>query len=344
MSNDLNTEAYDYIYPEALVATAPVRDFRTMWVQAGAPEPQEIQPSDIPSLFKSSDVLVINDTMVLKRRVTTPAGLEILFLSETERPNVWQVLFPAREVKDNAEIALPGNVMAKLLARGLPQTLEVSEKLDENYFNQHGELALPPYIQKARGQRYNRENEMHDYQTAWAETPGSLAAPTASLHFTSGDLTKIKNAGVTIVPLTLHVGLGTFLPVKSQILSEHKMHAEEIFIPRATTEKIIAAKATGHRVWALGTTAVRALESWGHGRLKETSAGDFAGASDLFITPGFKFEVVDAIMTNFHQPKSTLLALVSAWAGRERVLSAYEWAIARQFRLFSYGDFSIWTR
>lgn len=342
MPGALHTKLFDFTYPESLVATEPRLGFRTMWV-AGQAAPTELQPSEIIHIFKPGDLLVLNDTKVLKRRVTTPQGLEILFL-ESLPDNTWEVLFPARGVKDNVDFPLPGGLTAQLVERGLPQKIKVSGPLTESYFSEHGELALPPYIQKARGERHNRETENSIYQTAWAQKPGSYAAPTASLHFQNQDLEKFREVGVQTATLTLHVGLGTFLPVKTENLEEHKMHAEEIFIPRETIEKIVATKKAGGRVWALGTTVTRALESWARGKLSETSKGDVAGASDLFITPGFQFEVVDALMTNFHQPKSTLLALVSAWAGRENVLSAYQWAIEKKFRLFSYGDLTIWTR
>jgi S-adenosylmethionine:tRNA ribosyltransferase-isomerase len=342
MPGALHTKLFDFTYPESLVATEPRLDFRTMWV-AGHAAPKELQPSEIIQIFKPGDLLILNDTKVLKRRVTTPQGLEILFL-ESLPDNTWEVLFPAREVKDNTDFPLPGGFAAQLVERGLPQKIKVSGQLTEDYFSEHGELALPPYIQKARGERHNRGDESAMYQTAWAQKPGSYAAPTASLHFQNQDLEKFRAAGVRTATLTLHVGLGTFLPVKAENLSDHKMHAEEIFIPRETIEKIVATKKAGGRVWALGTTVTRALESWARGKLSETSSGDIEGSSDLFITPGFQFEVVDALMTNFHQPKSTLLALVSAWAGRENVLSAYQWAIEKKFRLFSYGDLTIWTR
>lgn len=338
----MQTSDFDFIYPENLVATEPLPEHRTMWVQ-GSQEPREIGHSEIFSLFEPGDVLVINDTKVLRRRVTSRENLEILFL-RSDNGVVWDVLFPARGVRDDKEIALPGGVTAKLVARGLPQKLLLSMPLTESYFAEFGELALPPYIQKARGERHNRADEERWYQTAWAERPGSQAAPTASLHFSASDLDKFRDVGVKVLPLTLHVGMGTFLPIKTENLMEHQMHSEPVFIPAETIQQISEAKKCGRRVWALGTTVVRALESWGHGRLQENESGSFCGDTHIFIRPEFRFEVVDALLTNFHQPKSTLLALVSAFAGRECALSAYEWAIAHQFRLFSYGDLSIWTR
>lgn len=346
----MQTSDFDYNYPERLVATEPKPQFRAMWVPADGQGPREISPTEISTLFRPGDVLVINDTKVLRRRVMALNGLEILFLhSEPCRNNsyeaeTWAVLFPAREVRDQEKFDLPGGVTARLVARGLPQKIEVSHALDENYFLKNGELALPPYIQKARGVRRNHPEEEKWYQTAWATQPGSHAAPTASLHFTQKNLTDLSAHGVKVVPITLHVGIGTFLPVKTEELEQHKMHAEFCSLPPDTVRTLCEARSQGRRVWALGTTVTRALESWAHGGLKENEDGGFSGDTDIFIRPGFQFEVVDGLLTNFHQPRSTLLALVSAFVGHENALSAYRWAIEREFRLFSYGDLSIWER
>jgi len=338
----MQTSTFHYAYPGSLVATEPRADFRTLVCsKASASHYQEITREDIFSLFQEGDVLAINDTRVLRRRVTAPNGFEILFLNSKNGED-WDVLCPARSVRDGEDIPLPNGVRAQIVERGLPQRLRVSEPLTEDYFARFAELALPPYIQKARLQRHNGPDEEKWYQTAWASQAGSYAAPTASLHFSWGDLSRWENIGVTIAPFTLHVGLGTFLPVKAKNLNDHVMHAEPVFIPQSSIQKIQKAKREGGKVWALGTTAVRALESWGAGRLHETPEGDYAGSTDLFIRPGFHFTVVDRLMTNFHQPESTLLALVAAFSGLENTLAAYEWAISRKFRLFSYGDLSIW--
>ena len=216
--------------------------------------------------------------------------------------------------------------------------------LTDEYFAQHGHLALPPYIQKARQKREPLAADEAWYQTAWAETAGSLAAPTASLHFSAQDLEELKDKGVHVAPLTLHVGIGTFLPVKTENLDEHLMHKEWAHIPTSSIESIQLAKKNQKRVWALGTTVVRSLESWAHERLQVAPEGAAFGETDLFIRPGFEFRVVDAMLTNFHQPCSTLLALVAAFSGLERVQKAYGYAIDKRFRLFSYGDLSLWLK
>lgn len=365
----MRTSDLHYDYPEYLVAKEPQDDFRTLYVETN--EPIEIAKKQLLQYFRPGDVLVINDTKVLRRRVTSTNGLEILFLNEVASFNSspgfqpqgfqrWSVLFPAREIKDGATFTLPGfqggplnnePITARLIERGLPQVIEVSRPLDEAYFAEHAELALPPYIQKARGERRNRPEDINWYQSAWACQPGSFAAPTASLHFTSTDLEYLQACGVTIAPLTLHVGLGTFLPIKTTHLEEHVMHKEFAFLPTPTVRAILQAQQneirahnkTRQRVWALGTTVTRALESWGNGLLQET-VGGYVGETDLFIHAGYKFKVVEGLLTNFHQPGSTLLALVTAFAGYERVMNAYKWAIKNNFRLFSYGDLSVWKR
>ncbi len=349
----MKTTELDYIYPESLVATEPQKQLRVL-VRSLSPrngsvpdgkitEPVEQNKAQLFDHFRKGDVLVVNDTKVERRRVTTQSGLEILFLSSNAQKTEGQVLCAARDLKDGQKIAMPGSVTAELVARGLPQTLRLDRALDPAYFTEHGELALPPYIQKARGERKNRPDEEKWYQTDWARATGSQAAPTASLHFTKSDLMQLNARGVIVAPLTLHVGMGTFLPIKTDDLSEHKMHSEYVSIPSATVEQIIESKRAGHKVWALGTTVTRSLESWAQGLLTEGFTGT-AGETTLFIKPGYKFEVVDCLLTNFHQPRSTLLALVSAFAGRETVLNSYQWAIAHNFKLFSYGDLTAWIK
>ncbi|OFZ18649.1 MAG: hypothetical protein A2Z20_04760 [Bdellovibrionales bacterium RBG_16_40_8] len=337
------TADFYYNFPEHLVATKPHENFRTMWLGANDSLPSEIAKNELLLRLNPGDVLAINDTRVLRRRVTALNGLEILFLKQISANN-WEVLCPASKLRNGEEFCLPNDINARLEARGLPQKLWVSKPFDENYFVKHGELALPPYIQKARGNRKNYPEEEKWYQTAWAEKLGSQAAPTASLHFTNSDLDFLRGRGVQIAPLTLHVGMGTFLPIKSKSLEEHHMHNESTQVPLSTIKIISHAKSKNKKVWALGTTVTRALESWGHGLLREDANRDFIGDTELFIRPGFRFEVVDGLFTNFHQPCSTLLALVSAFAGRDRVISSYEWAISQNFRLFSYGDLTAWTR
>ncbi len=329
----------DFDFPAELLAQAPQRPSRVMWVDSKGP--LEISLNSLIEKIPAGDVLVLNDTRVLKRRVFAD-DLEILFLNSKSELQ-WEVLFPSKKYKIGDFINLPGGVKAKLLRKGRPQTLEVDCVLDENYFQKVAELPLPPYIQKARDQRHTSQEDESWYQTAWAEKPGSLAAPTASLHFSNDDLVRLKDRKVNIQKVTLHVGLGTFLPVTVDDLNEHEMHDEFLEVSRETWENILQARQQGHRVWCLGTTSVRALESVAQNLITSSEAG-FFGSTKLLIQPGYQFQVVDRLLTNFHQPQSTLLALVSAFAGLDPVKACYSWAIERRFRLFSYGDLSVWIR
>ncbi len=352
----MRIEELDFPYPENLVATERAPRSRVLLTR----EPFQFQElggglQELTEFFESGDVLVLNDTKVLARRVFSEQGLEILFLDSKDEAE-WSVLCPSTRWKNGTLQNLPGGVTLELVARGRPQTVKASQPLTADYFEQHGDLPLPPYIQKARDERKNRAQDKTQYQTAWAEKPGSLAAPTASLHFTTEDLAHLRAKGVLIKHVTLHVGLGTFLPVTTDTLDEHIMHAELAEIPYDTWQAIIEAKARGHHIWALGTTVTRTLESAANGLL-EKAAPDvvceyvindhralFFGETKLFIKPGYEFKIVDRLMTNFHQPKSTLLALVAAFAGLESVKRAYAWAIDLGFRLFSYGDLSVWYK
>jgi S-adenosylmethionine:tRNA ribosyltransferase-isomerase len=326
----------DYDYPPELVATEPSRPTRVAFVAGG---PAELDMDGLLARFAPGDLLVINESKVIPARVFSAEEAEILFLRPVSADE-WQVLFPAREFKVGAELALPGGVTATLAQKGLPQILRVRPAIGPEYFQAHGEVALPPYIQEARGERHNRGSDAEFYQSAWAKNPGSVAAPTASLHFTAAHLRALRERGVQVAALTLHVGAGTFLPIKSEKLDDHTMHAERVEIPRATLDLIQACRG---RVWALGTTVARALEAWAAGDFAEDENGA-AGETRIFIKPGFEWKVVGGLLTNFHQPKSTLLSLVSAFAGLDNVKNVYAWAVEKRFRLFSYGDLSAWTR
>lgn len=321
-------------YPEELIAISPARPTRVMMVNQHG-QPQEISISELIDQIPSGDVLVLNDTKVLKRRVFS-GDLEILFLEELENGSQ-KVLFPSKKFKVGDEIILPNGAKMKLLEKGLPQIVEVTPRLTEKDFEQFGELPLPPYIQKARDARHNVEADESWYQTAWAQNPGSFAAPTASLHFSDTDLKKLEANAVKILKITLHVGLGTFLPVKTENLDDHKMHAEVYEVSKHVWDEIEKAKTMKHKVWALGTTVTRTLET-------VARTHKLSGTSELLLQQGSEFLVVDRLMTNFHQPESTLLALVSGFTSLETVKKNYAWAIERKFKLFSYGDLSVWLK
>jgi S-adenosylmethionine:tRNA ribosyltransferase-isomerase len=330
----------DFTYPEDLVATQPLRPSRVMWVENSVP--QEITIQQLLEKIPSGDALVINNTQVLKRRLFA-ADVEILFLEQFPN-NEWSVLFPSKKFAIGSELELPLGVRMQLLEKGRPQRVRVSEKLDENYFEQVAELPLPPYIQKARGERHTGPMDTSWYQTAWATKPGSLAAPTASLHFNQQDLELLKSRGVHVLQITLHVGLGTFLPVTTEKLEDHVMHEEFVQIPEAVWKQIQTTKRNHGAIWAMGTTVARTLESAEAGLLKQDDEKNWSGFTRLMIQPGFRWKVVNRLLTNFHQPQSTLLALVAGFSSLDNVQACYRWAIEKKFRLFSYGDLSAWVQ
>lgn len=349
----------DFEYPERLVGTKPQTPPRVMYVDLSPGHgPKEITLQQLLEQIPAGDVLVINNTKVLKRRIfaqplstqqeTKVDGkksteIEILFLAQKSE-RTWEVLFPSKKTKVGETIPLPGGLTMTLQQKGRPQIVELSESVDEFYFQKHGELPLPPYIQKARDQRHTVSNDETWYQTAWAEKPGSFAAPTASLHFDEKAINTLKAKGVHVLELTLHVGLGTFLPVTAEDLDHHDMHEEYAEVPHKAWQEILKAKTEGRHVWALGTTATRALESAAQNILPPDHEGNLKGFTKILIQPPYQFKVVDRLLTNFHQPQSTLLALVSAFASLEKVKACYLWAIERDFRLFSYGDLSVWQK
>ncbi|KYG61043.1 S-adenosylmethionine:tRNA ribosyltransferase-isomerase [Bdellovibrio bacteriovorus] len=329
----------DFSFPEELIATSPQRPSRVMWVEGGVP--QEITLQELMARIPAGDVLVVNNTRVLKRRVFA-GDVEILFLKQTSAMD-WEVLFPSKKYKVGASLELPLGVTMTLVEKGRPQKVRLNQEVSEDYFQKVAELPLPPYIQKAREQRHTVDADESWYQTAWAKTPGSFAAPTASLHFSAQDMEALKAKGVALCEVTLHVGLGTFLPVTAEDLNDHDMHEEYVEVSAATWAVVNNARKNGHKIWSLGTTTTRSLESVGNGLLQGNPEEGFRGFTKLLIQPGYQFRVVNRLLTNFHQPQSTLLALVAGFSSLETVKACYHWAIERKFRLFSYGDLSCWT-
>ncbi len=368
--NPLTISDLDFNFPAELIATYPINPCRVLWHLIGDPQSQEISFSSLLQQFQPGDVLVINDTQVVQRRIFA-GDLEILFLNsigirdtgldviQVKAPNQtqneiqnktesWEVLFPAQKYKIGQSFPLPSpsgkTITATLRQKGRPQILDISEKLTKDYFDQFGEIPLPPYIQEMRASRHADAKDKAWYQTAWSKVPGSLASPTASLHFAQSDLQTLRERGVHIHEVTLHVGLGTFLPLTPEMIAQNKLHSELSYIPQTTWKAILEARRQGDSVWALGTTVTRTLESAALGILQQRPNGDWWGSTDLFISPGFRWQVVDKLMTNFHFPKTSLLALVAAFVSLEEVKKAYQFAIERRFRLFSYGDLSVWVR
>lgn len=341
--SDLN-----YEYPEELIAREPLRPSRVMWVN-GNSDPEEISIEGLLGRFQTGDLLVINETYVERRRVfgfnkRNQEEIEVLFVGDHENRTHWDVLMPASRINEKDIVILPEDVELRLVKRGLPQLVETSRALTQDYFSRFGEVPLPPYIQKARGERRGVAKDPTWYQSAWAKNSGSSAAPTASLHFQNKDFEVLRKKGVAVEALTLHVGLGTYLPISAKELKDHVMHAEPITIPAHTWAQVQQTLKSGKRVWALGTTVCRALESMAAGLLHPNPDGSYQGNSRLFIHDDFNWQIVGALLTNFHQPQTTLLALVASFSTLENVKRSYQWAIQNRFRLFSYGDLSVWLR
>ena len=332
---------YDYDLPEALIAQQPCprRDAsRLMVLDRGTRKIHHTQFSQIGEFLPTGSLLVINNTKVIPARLIgrkMPTGGKVEFLLTRQKgANTWEALVkPGRRVTNGTRIVFEDGVLtAKILAKSSLGLYTVRFKYDGDFdeiLAQVGKVPLPPYIK-----RDPNRTDKEEYQCVYAKEAGAIAAPTAGLHFTLGLMDKLKRNGIHQVPLTLHVGLGTFQPVKTENIEMHKMHSEYFELSQTGANWINVAKEEGRKIVAIGTTSVRALETVASGR----SVSPYEGYTDIFIYPGYQFKVVDALVTNFHLPKSTLLMLVSAFAGRDFILEAYQEAIAQKYRFYSYGD------
>ncbi len=336
----MKTSDFYYDLPEELIAQEPLqkRDgSRLMVLDKKSGEIEHRHFYDIADMIEPGDALILNDTRVLPARLygvkeDTGGAIEFLLLNKHSL-DTWEVILrPGRRAKPGARFVFGnGELRAEILEvinDGNRLVRFEYEGLFENVLDKLGEMPLPPYITK-------KLEDKERYQTVYARHTGSAAAPTAGLHFTPELLDKIKQNGVSIGYVTLHVGLGTFRPVKADEITEHKMHSEYYVLSAETAELINRTKAAGKRVIAVGTTATRTLETAGIDGLPLKPA---SGWTDIFIYPGKEFHVIDALITNFHLPESTLIMLVSALAGREHVLHAYETAVKERYRFFSFGD------
>ncbi|MBE5963637.1 MAG: tRNA preQ1(34) S-adenosylmethionine ribosyltransferase-isomerase QueA [Lachnospira sp.] len=336
----MNVHDFYFDLPQELIAQDPLENrssSRLLVLDRNSGDVEHKTFTDIVDYLNEGDCLVINDTKVIPARLfglreTTNASIEVLLLKRREN-DIWETLVkPGKKAKIGTKIIfgdgkLIGNVI-DIVEEGNRLIKFEYEGIFEEVLDELGQMPLPPYITHTL-QDKNR------YQTVYAKHEGSAAAPTAGLHFTKELLEQIEKKGVKIARVTLHVGLGTFRPVKVENVLEHHMHSEFYQIDADAAKTINEAKDNGHRVIAVGTTSSRTLESVGdeNGRVKETS-----GWTDIFIYPGYKFKVVDNLITNFHLPESTLVMLVSALAGRENVLDAYKEAVKEGYRFFSFGD------
>jgi len=347
----LTLDDFDYALPPELIAQFPAPErTASRLLRLSGETLSDRRFADLPQFLRAGDVLVFNDTRVIKARLygVKASGGRIEALVE-------RVTGPQEALVQMRASHAPRPGMR--LRFGAAIEAEVLERRDDLYLlrfgggasvyellEQHGRLPLPPYITHA-----GSEEDAARYQTVYARHPGAVAAPTAGLHFDEPMLARLRDMGVQLAWLTLHVGAGTFQPVRASKLAEHRMHSEHYDIPQATVQAIASARAAGRDVVAVGTTSLRALES--AARAGALRAGDIglrsgtafdlpsgAGETDLFITPGYGFRVADRLITNFHLPKSTLLMLVGAFAGMEPMRAAYSHAISQRYRFFSYGD------
>ena len=334
----MRTEDFDYELPEELIAQTPVepRDASRLLVyDRGADEVRHMHFYDLPDFLKAGDLLVRNNTRVLPARIfsfTKNGGkVEVLLLKRLNLTD-WEVLVkPGKKARPGAQLVVNNELSLTVLSTGEEGSRIVRFAFDgvfEDILSKVGETPLPPYI-------HEKLKDKERYQTVYSKVEGSAAAPTAGLHFTPELFEKLKAKGVEVADVLLHVGLGTFRPVKEDDIADHKMHTEYYKIDEETAEKINRAKREGRRIVAVGTTSVRTLESAAdeNGFVK---AGE--GNTDIFIYPGVKIKCVDALITNFHLPKSTLIMLVSAFCGREKTLEIYKTAVEERYRFFSFGD------
>ena len=336
--NIYDTASYGYILPEELIAQSPAepRDSsRLMYYDRASDTLQHLIFRDIADILKPGDVLVINDTKVIPARLYAynekGRQFEVLLLKRIDYKR-WECLIkPAKKLKIGGELVVNEELKLKAVAvhpeDGVREVEFSFDGVFEDILSRVGNVPLPPYITE-------KLDDPSKYQTVYADEPGSAAAPTAGLHFTPELMTKLEERGIKFVRVLLHVGLGTFRPVKTHNILEHKMHTEYYKVTEEAAESINKALSEGRRVIAVGTTSVRTLES--AAKDGKVCAGE--GNTDIFIYPGYEFKIVKGLITNFHLPESTLIMLVSAFMGREKTLELYNTAVREQYRFFSFGD------
>jgi S-adenosylmethionine:tRNA ribosyltransferase-isomerase len=344
---------FDFELPPELIAQHPAAERSGSRLLDGAPGAVTDRIfRELPSLLNPGDLLVFNDTKVVKARIfgekASGGKLELLIERVLPGHQVVAHMKVSKKPLVGGKMHLAGGARhggfdAVLLGRWPDENgqlfhLQLSDE-PHALMEKHGVVPLPPYIERpaGSGDHADTEEDEERYQTVFARAPGAVAAPTAALHFDEGVLSALAARGVQTASVTLHVGAGTFQPVKTENIAEHHMHSEWYEVPEATQQAIAECKARSGKVIAVGTTTVRTLESW-------AKFGQASGDTEIFITPGFEFQVIDRLITNFHLPKSTLMMLVSAFAGYEHIMGLYRHAIAQKYRFFSYGDSMLLTR
>lgn len=331
---------FDYNLPQELIAQYPLKErdsSRMMVLERASREIRERRFKDLPEFINKGDTIVLNNARVINARLLgkkdTGAKIELFLLEKIEEDTYKVLAKPSKRLKPGSKVFFKNNISAEIMDNAdfgkIVKFFNNSKGDLEKKLHEIGQIPLPPYIKRAP-EKLDEKN----YQTVYAKTDGSTASPTAGLHFTDVVLGQLKSKGVNIAEVTLDVSYGTFAPVLEENIEEHKMHKEYFKLPKQSAEIINETKARGNKILAVGTTATRVLETCAVGN-KVIPKG---GYTDLFIYPGYKFKIVDRLLTNFHLPKSTLLMLISAFAGREFILDAYQNAINSKFRFFSYGD------
>jgi S-adenosylmethionine:tRNA ribosyltransferase-isomerase len=341
----MRVELFDFTLPAERIAIAPAnpRDSARLLhvTQAGL---HDRTVRDLPSLLSPGDVLVVNDSRVIPARLFADVNgkqIEVLLHQPGKQSGSWFAFAkPARKLKEGMVLHFARDFSATVTGRTEDGqvVLQFADDMTTLFtkLRAYGHMPLPPYIARADG-----ESDKADYQTIYAAHDGSVAAPTAGLHFTPKLMDALTARGITIAHVTLHVGAGTFQPVKVEDTDDHVMHREWIQVSAEAAQTINRARAAGGKVIAVGTTSLRILESVA---VEDSTLAPFTGETGIFITPGYRFKIVDRLMTNFHLPKSTLFMLVSAFAGRERMQAAYQHAISAAYRFYSYGDTSLLER
>ncbi|MDE6284287.1 MAG: tRNA preQ1(34) S-adenosylmethionine ribosyltransferase-isomerase QueA [Bacilli bacterium] len=336
----MNIEDYNYDLPEDRIAQTPLKnrsDSKLLVMDKNTGDLEETVFKDLKSYLKAGDVLVLNDTKVIPARLIgekedTKAVIEILLLKNLEG-DVWEALSkPFKRLHVGTIVSFgDGRLKAEVVNKkteGLVEVKFIYEGIFMEILESLGSMPLPPYI-------HEKLSDGSRYQTVYAKNLGSAAAPTAGLHFTPSLLKEVEDLGVELVYVTLHVGLGTFRPVEETDITKHKMHSEYYVLSKEATDRLNLAKQEGRKIYAVGTTSTRVLETVAQ---KYGSFQACSGNTEIFIYPGYKFQAIDGLITNFHLPKSTLLMLVSALSTKENILNAYRYAIAHEFRFFSFGD------
>ena len=339
----MNVDLFDFVLPPERIALRPAapRDSARMLVLDGRDATLDIGVSNLPAMLRAGDLLVFNDTRVIPAQLDGRRGDARIgaTLHKREGPRRWRAFIRnGKKLREGQDIHFPAGVIATASDRADDGSFALTFAGTEPVallLERAGTMPLPPYIAARRG---TDDRDADDYQTMFAAEPGAVAAPTAALHFTPALMAALDAAGIGHATLTLHVGAGTFLPVKATDTDDHRMHAEWGRIDAPTADRLNATRAAGGRIVAVGTTSLRTIES---------ATGDdgivqpFEGDTAIFITPGYRFRGIDGLVTNFHLPRSTLFMLVSALMGRERMQAAYAYAIEREYRFYSYGDASL---